>query len=107
MGRGRRREPNRAWPRWSVRAPRSRACLGEGVARMGRRGLTAGRRWGVALLVVVLLVPGTPEVLLRLDAERLARQQVLGAAAVGRNALPQAGERYQAAPPTPSGAFAN
>ncbi|HEY7031973.1 MAG TPA: DUF6531 domain-containing protein, partial [Thermomicrobiales bacterium] len=74
---------------------------------MGRRGATAGRRWGIVLLVVVLLLPGTPEALLRLHAERLAQRRAAAMAAPGRNALPARGERHQAAAPTASGAFAN
>ncbi|MEA2525837.1 MAG: hypothetical protein QOF73_3064, partial [Thermomicrobiales bacterium] len=71
---------------------------------VGRR-MTRWGRWRTALLVVLLLLPGTPEVLSRLYAEQAARERTLAALAPGRNTLPAPRERHQAAPPSPSGAY--
>jgi hypothetical protein len=54
---------------------------------------------------VLLLLPGTPETLARLAAERAAGRRAAAMAAPGRNVLPAQGERHQAAPPSASGAY--
>lgn len=70
----------------------------------GRRP-TRWTRWRTVLLVVLLLLPGTPEVLSRIYAENAMRDGALAALAPGRNTLPDRGDRHQAAPPAPSGAY--
>jgi hypothetical protein len=62
-------------------------------------------RWRTVLLVVLLLLPGTPEVLSRLYADQATRERALAALAPGRNVLPDQRVRHQAAPPSPSGAY--
>lgn len=71
---------------------------------VGRR-VTRWARWRTVCLVFLLLLPGTPETLSRLHAERAARDRALAALAPGRNTLPAPTARHQAAPPAPSGAY--
>ncbi|HEY7034240.1 MAG TPA: hypothetical protein VH482_23070, partial [Thermomicrobiales bacterium] len=71
---------------------------------VGRR-ITRWTRWRTAVLVVLLLLPGTPETLARLSADHAARDRALAALAPGRNTLPAQPARHQAAPPAASGAY--
>lgn len=62
-------------------------------------------RCRTVLLVLVLVLPGTPEVVTRLYAEKLAHERLTAHAAPGRNTLPAQRTSNQAAPPSPSGAY--